>query len=121
VREAAVIGVTHASLGEDIAAAISIVDGSQVTAEELKQFVKQRVAAYKYPRVVTIVDDLPKGPTGKVLKREIDLACGYLARGLEQLADLRRRRPVEGGHGLREVLDLAVEELAVELAELTVR
>ena len=40
--------------------------------DELRAFVKERVAAYKYPRVVWIVDELPKGPTGKILKREIE-------------------------------------------------
>jgi long-chain acyl-CoA synthetase len=42
-----------------------------VRAEELRDYVKERVAAYKYPRQVWLVDALPKGPTGKVLKREI--------------------------------------------------
>ncbi|HEX8121019.1 MAG TPA: long-chain fatty acid--CoA ligase [Solirubrobacteraceae bacterium] len=72
VREAAVVGVPHESLGEEVAAAVSLAEGAEATSEELRQFVKARVAAYKYPRVVTIVDDLPKGATGKVLKREID-------------------------------------------------
>jgi hypothetical protein len=48
-------------------------DGAQATAEELKAFVKQRVAAYKHPSVISLVGDLPNGPTGKVLKREIRL------------------------------------------------
>ncbi|HET9677091.1 MAG TPA: hypothetical protein VFP21_06270 [Solirubrobacterales bacterium] len=39
--------------------------------EEVGEYVKERIAAYKYPRVVWFVDDLPKGPTGKILKREI--------------------------------------------------
>jgi long-chain acyl-CoA synthetase len=41
--------------------------------------VKQRIAAYKYPRVVWIVDELPKGPTGKILRREIEIPEGILA------------------------------------------
>lgn len=41
--------------------------------DELRAFVKERVAAYKYPREVWFVDELPKGPTGKILKREIEL------------------------------------------------
>jgi long-chain acyl-CoA synthetase len=72
VREAAVIGVPHADLGEEVAAAISLKPGAEATPEELRDFVKQRVAAYKYPRLVWILDDLPKGPTGKILKREIE-------------------------------------------------
>ena len=72
VREAAVVGVPHDELGEEVAAAVALKDGEEATAEELRDFAKQRVAAYKYPRRVWFVDELPKGPTGKVLKREID-------------------------------------------------
>jgi long-chain acyl-CoA synthetase len=71
VREAAVIGVPHAELGEEVAAAIALKSGADSSPAELRDFVKQRVAAYKYPRHVWIVDELPKGPTGKILKREI--------------------------------------------------
>jgi long-chain acyl-CoA synthetase len=72
VAEAAVIGIKHEELGEEVAAAVSLKSGAQVTADELRDFVKEQVAAYKYPRHVWIVDELPKGPTGKILKREID-------------------------------------------------
>ncbi|HEX3831891.1 MAG TPA: AMP-binding protein, partial [Solirubrobacteraceae bacterium] len=71
VREAAVIGVPHAELGEEVAAAIALKRGTESTPEALRDFVKQRVAAYKYPRHVWFVDELPKGPTGKIVKREI--------------------------------------------------
>ncbi len=71
VREAAVIGIPHDELGEEVAAAIALKTGADSTPGELRAFVKQRVAAYKYPRHVWLVDDLPKGPTGKILKREI--------------------------------------------------
>src|SRR3954447_1277511 len=71
VREAAVVGVPHAELGEEVAAMVALREGTRATPEELQAFVKERVAAYKYPRHLWIVDDLPKGPTGKVLKREI--------------------------------------------------
>jgi long-chain acyl-CoA synthetase len=71
VREVAVVGFDHPELGEEVAAAVALTDGAQVTAEELRAFVKEQVAAYKYPRVVWLVDELPKGPTGKILKREI--------------------------------------------------
>ena len=72
VREAAVIGVKDDKLGEEVGAAVALKDGEDVSAEELRDFVKEQVAAYKYPRRVWFVDDLPKGPTGKILKREID-------------------------------------------------
>jgi long-chain acyl-CoA synthetase len=71
VREAAVLGVPHDQLGEEVAAAVALKDDAQATAEELQDYVKQQVAAYKYPRRIWFVDDLPKGPTGKILKREI--------------------------------------------------
>ncbi len=74
VREAAVIGVPHDSLGEEVGAAVALKESSsEVTPEELRAYVKERVAAYKYPRVVWTVDELPKGPTGKILKREIEV------------------------------------------------
>jgi long-chain acyl-CoA synthetase len=73
IREAAVVGVAHDSLGEEVAAVVALKPGADAHEEELRDFAKQRVAAYKYPRRVHIVDDLPKGPTGKILKREISL------------------------------------------------
>src|SRR4051794_14487170 len=73
VREAAVVGVAHAELGEEVGAAVALKAGADVTPAELRAFVKERLAAYKYPRSVWIVDELPKGPTGKILKREIEL------------------------------------------------
>ncbi|OBI12336.1 long-chain-fatty-acid--CoA ligase [Mycobacterium sp. E2327] len=71
VAEAAVIGVPHDSLGEEVGAAVALKQGAAATPEELRDYVKARVAAYKYPRLVWLVDALPKGPTGKLLKREI--------------------------------------------------
>jgi long-chain acyl-CoA synthetase len=71
VREAAVLGVPHDEYGEEVGAAVALKDGAEATPDELRDFVKGQVAAYKYPRVVWLVDDLPKGPTGKILKREI--------------------------------------------------
>jgi long-chain acyl-CoA synthetase len=71
VAEACVVGIPHDSLGEEVGAAVALKDGAQTAPEELRDFVKQRVAAYKYPRRVWLVDALPKGPTGKILRREI--------------------------------------------------
>jgi long-chain acyl-CoA synthetase len=73
VREAAVIGVPHESLGEEVAAAVALKEGAEISTDELRDYIKQRVAAYKYPRVVWTVEELPKGPTGKILKREIEV------------------------------------------------
>jgi long-chain acyl-CoA synthetase len=56
-----------------VGAAVALKDGCDASADELRDYLKQRVAAYKYPRVIWIVDELPKGPTGKILKREIEI------------------------------------------------
>ena len=71
VAEAAVIGIPHDVLGEEVGAAIALTSGATATETELQDFVKQRVAAYKYPRHIWFVDELPKGATGKILRREI--------------------------------------------------
>ncbi len=73
VREAAVVGVPHDDLGEEVGAAIALKEGEQATEDEIREHCKEQVAAYKYPRVVWFVDELPKGPTGKILKREIEV------------------------------------------------
>ncbi len=72
IREAAVLGVPHDQWGEEIGAAVVLHEGEELTPEECSDYVKERIAAYKYPRLVWFLDDLPKGPTGKILKREIE-------------------------------------------------
>ena len=52
---------------------MALKDGAEATPEEIRDYVKQRVAAYKYPRLVWFADDLPKTSTGKILKREIEI------------------------------------------------
>jgi len=78
VREAAVIGLPHDSLGEEVGAAIALKPGAQVTESDIRDYAKANVAAYKYPRHVWFVDELPKGPTGKILKREIKPPAGVI-------------------------------------------
>ena len=73
VAEAAVLGAPHEELGEDVVAVVALVPGATATPKELRDHVKAQVAAYKVPRRVWLVDQLPKGPTGKILKREIRL------------------------------------------------
>ena len=73
VAEAAVIGIPHDELGEEVAAVVALKPGTSATTDELREFVKEQVAAYKYPRQVRIVDALPKTATGKILKREISI------------------------------------------------
>jgi len=79
VAEAAVVGIPHPSLGEEIGAAVALKDGTTATPEELRDFVKGRIAAYKYPRAVWIVDGLPKGPTGKIQRRDVVVPEGTLS------------------------------------------
>jgi long-chain acyl-CoA synthetase len=71
VAEVAVVGIPHDSLGEEVGAAVALKPGASVTPEELREFAKERVAGYKYPRQVWLVDQLPKGPTGKILRRSV--------------------------------------------------
>ena len=71
VVEAAVIGVPHERHGEEVKAVLALQPGSTATAEGIIAFCKERLAAYKYPRIVEFTDSLPKGPTGKILKREL--------------------------------------------------
>jgi long-chain acyl-CoA synthetase len=71
VREAAVVGVPDRYRGETVMAYVSLKPGSTVTPGELTAHCKQRLAAYKYPRQVEILDEMPKTVTGKVLRREL--------------------------------------------------
>jgi long-chain acyl-CoA synthetase len=73
VAEAACIGIAHPELGEEVAAAVALKPGASADVEELRNFVKERVAAYKYPRQLWLVDALPKGPTGKILRRAVEV------------------------------------------------
>lgn len=71
VAEAAVVGIPDERLGEEIAAYITKKEGHEVSSEELTEHCKRNLAAYKYPRKIEFVKELPKGPSGKILKREI--------------------------------------------------
>ena len=71
VAEAAVIGVPNELLGEEVAAVVTLKPGASADPGELRAHVKSQLAAYKYPRHVWIVDELPHGGSGKILKRAI--------------------------------------------------
>ena len=73
VKEAAVVGVPDEALGEEVGAAVVLCEGASADADEIRAYVKEQVAAYKYPRKLWFMDELPKGPTGKILKREIEV------------------------------------------------
>ena len=71
VAEVAVIGIPHDNLGEEVGAAVALKPDASATPEELRAFARDKIAAYKYPRQIWLVDELPKGPTGKILRREV--------------------------------------------------
>jgi long-chain acyl-CoA synthetase len=71
ILEAAVIGVPHESHGEEVKAVVVRKPGSRLAAEDVIAYCREQLAAYKYPRIVDFIDELPKGPTGKILKREL--------------------------------------------------
>ena len=71
VSSVAVFGVAHETHGQEIMAAVVLAEGSAVEVDEIVEYAKARLAAYKYPRVISIVTALPLGPSGKVLKREL--------------------------------------------------
>ena len=71
VAEAAVAAVAHEVLGEDIGAWVVLRAGVTPDSESIITFCSERLADYKVPRVITFLDELPRNPTGKVLKREL--------------------------------------------------
>lgn len=72
VVECAVVGVPDELMGEEIGAAVALAPESTTTLEEVQAYVKERIAAYKYPRRIWQLDELPKGPTGKILRRSVE-------------------------------------------------
>jgi long-chain acyl-CoA synthetase len=75
VLEVAVVGIPHEVHGQDIVALVVPTSAGGLDPDAVKAFARERLAAYKYPRHVLVVDGLPKGPTGKTSKRQIDGAA----------------------------------------------
>jgi len=72
ILEVAVFGVPHDDLGEEVAAVVVLKEGTKIDTKAIQKFVKERVAPYKYPRIIKILQEpLPKSGTGKILKKEI--------------------------------------------------
>ena len=72
VREAAVVGAPHDEYGEEVTAFVSLKpEAGKVEGSSIVTFTKEQLAAHKYPRIVRVLDDLPKGPTGKILRKEL--------------------------------------------------
>lgn len=91
VLTAAVYGVPHEVHGQEIEAAVVLVDGQVAEPAELIAFVQEKIAAYKYPRVVHLTDAFPLGPSGKVLKRVLS------AQSIERAASVGRADPAATG------------------------
>jgi len=66
VRQAVTFAVPHPKLGEDVAAAVVLRDGASVTERQIREFVAERLADFKVPRRIVVLDEIPKGPTGKL-------------------------------------------------------
>ena len=71
IHEVAVFGVPHERKGETVAAALTLVEGSDLTEEEIKEYALEEIAPYKHPRVVEIREELPKTGSGKIRKVEL--------------------------------------------------
>ncbi|MFH1629506.1 MAG: long-chain fatty acid--CoA ligase [Pseudomonadota bacterium] len=72
ILEAAVYGVPHEDLGEEVAAVVVLKEGAQTDGNAIREYVKERLAPYKYPRIIkTVKDPLPKSGSGKILKKEV--------------------------------------------------
>jgi long-chain acyl-CoA synthetase len=68
IGEAAVIGKPDERLGEEVVAVVALRPGASATAAEIIAYTRERLAAYKYPREIRFMAELPKGPSGKILK-----------------------------------------------------
>ena len=72
ILEAAVFGIPHRDLGEEVAAVVFLKEGSAIDTQAIQKYVKERVAPYKYPRVITIAkESLPQTGSGKILKKDV--------------------------------------------------
>ncbi|WP_028656265.1 long-chain-fatty-acid--CoA ligase [Nocardioides sp. J54] len=82
IVEVAVVGVPDRHYGEEIAAVVVRADGARVSGEDIRTWAKERLSAYKVPRLFSFVEELPRGATGKILKRAIDRDA--ISRGLQE-------------------------------------
>ena len=71
VKDAATIGVTDALFGEEVKSYVVLREGGQATEQEMLDFCRERLADFKCPKSIQFLEDIPKGPTGKLLKREL--------------------------------------------------
>jgi long-chain acyl-CoA synthetase len=71
VKDAATVGVPHELYGEEVKSFVVLRKGEETTGQEIIEFCRERLADFKCPKSIEFVDDIPKGPTGKLLKREL--------------------------------------------------
>jgi long-chain acyl-CoA synthetase len=71
VKEVATVGVPDELYGEEVKSFIVLRDGERPTEQQLIEFCNERLADFKCPKSIEFVDEIPKGPTGKLLKREL--------------------------------------------------
>ncbi len=76
IQEACVFGIGDPDLGEEVAAAVVLKEEVKASKESIQEYVKNRVAPYKYPRVIKMLKSLPKGPLGKISKKELQKIFG---------------------------------------------
>ena len=95
VSEAATFGFPHPTLGQEVAAAVVMREGAHTTPRDIQAFVRERLAAFKIPRRILLVEAIPKGPTGKVQRSQLHNQLSVLADRPEPTASLEAR--VESG------------------------
>jgi len=91
VRQAVAFAVAHPSLGEDVAAAVVLKDGHSVSMQELRRFTSERLADFKVPRRIIFLQEIPKGPTGKIqriglaemLRKELEITKAQEVSGID--------------------------------------
>ncbi len=71
MKEAVVVGVQQANAGEIIKAAIVLNEAANVTVEELLSFCQERMALFKVPKIIDFIDEIPKSPLGKILRKNL--------------------------------------------------
>jgi aryl carrier-like protein len=81
VAQVVCFAVPHPTLGEDIAAAVVAKAGAVIDPAALQDFVAERIAPYKIPQNITVLDALPKGPTGKLVRREVAMQLAVAESG----------------------------------------
>ncbi len=71
IKEVAVVGLPSEEFGEEVTAFVVLNPNQSLTLEELKEFVKPNLSSYKIPRKLFLIDEIPKNPTGKILRKEL--------------------------------------------------